>query len=78
MTDRNAQMQRLADRILSALELALDQEDAVVAGSLWQALELSVTRGAGGKAFTERRDLDPPLAEAYARLQALKARQSGS
>ena len=39
---------RLSDRILSALELALDQSDIKVAEILTKALELAMTRNSGG------------------------------
>ena len=48
--------QRLSDVILSALKLALAQQDQKISELLTQALELSMTRNAGGGEFVERRD----------------------
>ena len=42
---------RLSDRILSALELSLDQNDLKIAEILTNALEMSMTRKAGGGEF---------------------------
>ncbi|HBH26782.1 MAG TPA: hypothetical protein DDX54_05220 [Rhodospirillaceae bacterium] len=63
---------RLGDLILDALELAIEQRDEVVAALLLQALDLAMTRGAGGKGFTERRSMPPAIARALERLEALR------
>ncbi|HRC26400.1 MAG TPA: hypothetical protein PKX87_03105, partial [Alphaproteobacteria bacterium] len=47
---------RLSDRIFNALELSLAQKDVAVSELLVRALELSMTRSAGGSEFVERRD----------------------
>ena len=63
---------RLSDRILGALELALDQKDVLIAEGLLRVLELSVTRKAGGANFVERRDYSPAIADAIQRVNAQK------
>lgn len=63
---------RLGDQILIALNLALDQKDTGLADVLARALEMALTRGAGGKNFTERRDLPADVEKAMERLSALK------
>jgi hypothetical protein len=50
------EFKRLSDRILYALQLALEQKDLAVSEILNHALEESLTRKAGGKGFVERRD----------------------
>lgn len=50
---------RLSDRILSALELSLEQDDIKISELLTRALELSMTRNTGGGEFIERRDYPP-------------------
>ena len=64
---------RLSDRILSALELALEQDDQKVSESLVKALDLSMTRNTGGGEFVERRDYPPKIEEAMDKFHALKA-----
>ena len=63
---------RLSDRILSALELALEQDDLKVAELLTSAMELSMTRNTGGGEFIERRDYPPEIEKAMDKLKALK------
>ena len=70
-------MIRLSDRILSALELALKQEDVKIAEILTRALEMAMTRNTGGGEFVERRDYPPAMEEAMNKLQALKDRTRG-
>ena len=64
---------RLSDRVLFALELAIEQGDLPIAETLMTALEKSVTRKAGGAGFTERRDLSPEYQVALDQFDALKA-----
>lgn len=64
---------RLSDRILFALELALDQGDVAIADMLARALEMAMTRNTGGGEFVERRDYPPSMEAAMARLASLKA-----
>lgn len=47
---------RLSDKILEALNLALEQEDVQVSEQLINALELAMTRSTGGKEYVERRE----------------------
>jgi hypothetical protein len=68
---------RLADWILDALKVALDQKDLAVADLLMSALELTMTRGAGGKDFTERRDFSAEVEEAMNQRDALRKAQRG-
>jgi hypothetical protein len=63
---------RLSDRILSALELALDQEDLKIAEFLTKAMELSMTRNTGGGEFVERRDYPPEIEKAMDKLYDLR------
>ena len=64
---------RLSDRILSALQLALEQKDLDIAEELAAALEKAMTRLAGGQSFEERRDFPEALDKALADLDALRA-----
>lgn len=61
---------RLCDRILRALEMALDQQDVGISELLGRALEMSLTRS-GGKGFVERRDFDDAASEALTSVQIL-------
>ncbi len=63
---------RLSDRILFALEMALDQDDVELSEALSKALELAMTRNTGGGEFVERRDYPPEIEDALNRLKALK------
>ena len=47
----NSESTRLSDRILAALDLALEQEDLKVAELLTRAMEMSMTRNTGGLAI---------------------------
>jgi len=73
MTDK--QQSRLSDPILSALTLAVEQKDVAIADLLARALELSMTRKAGGKDFVERRTFSQEAEDAFTRLDALKRSQ---
>jgi hypothetical protein len=63
---------RLSDRILSALELALEQDDVKIAELLTRAMELAMTRNTGGGEFIERRDYPPEIEKAMDKLYALR------
>jgi hypothetical protein len=63
---------RLSDRILSALELSLEQEDLKISELLTRALEMAMTRNTGGGEFIERRDYPPELEKAMDRLSDLR------
>lgn len=65
---------RLSDRIMDALELALEQEDVQVADLLNQAMELSMTRSSGGDEFIERRNYSDEVDDMMYRLMILKGR----
>lgn len=75
MTKQNMNELRLSDRILFALDLALNQKDTRVAETLSKALEMSMTRNTGGGAFVERRDYPPEIEDALDRLIALQSEQ---
>jgi hypothetical protein len=63
---------RLSDRILFALELALEQQDLELSEGLNNALELAMTRNTGGGEFVERRDYPKEIETALVQLRALK------
>jgi hypothetical protein len=65
---------RLSDRILPALQLAVEQEDADIADLLARALEMSMTRKAGGQNFVERRTFDEEIEDAIDAAFELKNR----
>ena len=65
---------RLSDRILFALELAVEQDDVTIADNLVNAMEKSITRSAGGKDFKERRELAPEYDSVLAQYEELKAK----
>ena len=70
---------RLSDRILYALELALEQGDVAIAENLTRAMELSMTRNTGGGEFVERRDYPAAMESAMKRLNELRAnKKSGT
>jgi hypothetical protein len=64
--------QRLSDRILYALLLAIEQEDVKTADALARALDLAMTRNSGGGEFVERREYPKYIEDALGRLQSLK------
>jgi hypothetical protein len=66
---------RLSDRILSALELSLQQKDLKISELLVRALELAMTRNTGGSEFIERRDYPPEIEEAMEKLYELRDEQ---
>lgn len=63
---------RLSDRILAALELALEQKDIKIAELLSRAMEQAMTRNTGGGEFIERRDYPPEIERAMDKLFALR------
>lgn len=65
---------RLSDRILFALELALQQKDLELSESLNHALELAMTRNTGGGEFIERRDYPKEVEKLLGELRALKSK----
>ena len=62
---------RLGDRILHALNLALDQKDLEVAEHLARALETALTRF-GGAGAVEHRDLSDSMILAFRKLDDLR------
>ena len=72
MTDSERNFNRLSDRIVYALELAVEQQDVDVAEILNNALELAMTRFAGGPDFVERRDYPLEMDTVLNKLGALK------
>lgn len=66
---------RLSDRIFFALELALEQKDVDVAEILVDALDMSMTRQAGGGDFVERRDYPAEVEKALKIMQELRAKK---
>ena len=75
MSDMSREVIRLSDRILSALELALEQDDLKISELLTRALEHSMTRNTGGGEFVERRDYPPEIESAMNKLYALRDQQ---
>ena len=67
---------RLSDRIVNALDLAVEQEDIKVAEKLNQALELSMTRNTGGGDFIERREYPPEIEQVIERFEALRKKET--
>ena len=74
MDDNEKDRIRLSDRILSALELALDQDDVKIAELLTSAMETSMTRNTGGGQFIERRDYPPEIEDAMDKLYELRSK----
>ena len=65
---------RLSDRILSALQLSLEQEDLKIAELLTSAMEQSMTRNTGGGEFIERRAYPPEIEDAMDMLHKLRSK----
>jgi hypothetical protein len=72
MDETSLNKNRLSDRILYALKLSVDQQDAILSDILVNALELSMTRNAGGKEFTERRTYSPEIEAELTKLSSIK------
>jgi len=64
---------RLSDKVLEALELALEQDDGQLAGILSQALEMTLTRSAGGAGFQERREYSERMGIAFNKVEKLRS-----
>lgn len=64
--------ERLSDRILVALALALEQKDPQISGLLGRALEMAMTRGTGGKGFVERREFTEEVRTRLLQLNVLR------
>lgn len=74
----NKQSTRLSDRILFALELALEQGDLAISELLTRGVEMSMTRNTGGGEFVERRDYPADLEEAMKKLSVLKEQKKNN
>lgn len=68
------EFKRLSDRILYALQLALEQKDLKIAEHLNDALETSLTRKTGGRGFVERRDFTAEYDAAMQKLHDLRTK----
>ncbi len=68
------EFKRLSDRILFAMQLALEQKDLDVSEHLNDALEKSLTRKTGGKGFVERRDFTAEYDAAMQKLHDLRTK----
>ncbi len=77
MPDNKKQYQRLSDLVTQAMRLALDQKDVAIADILSRALEMSLTRNAGGRDFLERREMSDEVNKALDDLIALKKAAKG-
>ena len=75
MSEKN--YERLSDYVLKALQVALKQKDLTIADILSNALEMSMTRGAGGKDFVERREFTDEVENAFTQLEALRKAPRG-
>ncbi|MGH1403655.1 MAG: hypothetical protein ACRBDL_05380 [Alphaproteobacteria bacterium] len=75
MSELNREAIRLSDRILSALELSLEQNDLKISELLTRALEHAMTRNTGGGEFVERRDYPPEIEAAMSKLYVLRDEQ---
>ena len=72
MNEQEKSALRLSDRILKALELALEQDDIKISETLTSALDLSMTRNTGGGDFVERRNYSPEMEKAMEKLYKLQ------
>ncbi len=68
------EFKRLSDRILYALQLALEQKDLPICEHLNRALEESLTRKSGGKGFVERREFTAEYDAAMLKLHDLRTK----
>lgn len=75
--DDDRPYQRLSDLILEAMSLSLSQKDVAISDILSRALEMSITRNAGGRDFIERRDLSGEVELALEKLHKLKREAKG-
>jgi hypothetical protein len=77
LTQSQKNYQRLSDLVVKAMRLALDQKDVAIADILSRALEMSLTRNAGGRGFIERREMSGEIDKALDDLIALKKAAKG-
>jgi hypothetical protein len=78
MTEDAKSYFRLSDKVLEALKLSLEQKDVPISELLTRALEMSMTRGAGGRNFIERRDFSDAVESTLAQLDVLKKEMRGA
>lgn len=71
MTD-SKKYERLSDRILEALDLSIRQRDVEISSVLARALEMAMTRGAGGRDFVERREFTDEVEKTLLALDELR------
>jgi len=69
--------QRLSDLVIQSMSLAIRQKDVAIAEILSRALEMSLTRNAGGRNFIERRSLSPDIDTVLEELAELKKAAKG-
>ncbi len=69
---QEVEYQRLGDKILDALKLSVNQKDLNISNVLITALEMSMTRSAGGADFVERREFSKEVAAVLDQLSELK------
>ncbi len=72
MLDEELNKARLSDRILFALQLAIEQEDLTIAEQLCGALDMAMTRSTGGGEFIERRNFPKEIEHALVELRKIK------
>jgi len=68
------EFKRLSDRILFAMQLALEQDDISISERLNRALEETLTRKTGGREFVERRDFSAEYEAACDKLHRLRSK----
>ena len=78
MPGYNLRQIRLSDRILFALQLALEQEDVAISEALARTLEMAMTRNTGGGEFVERRDYPHEIEAALNKLAEIRKKQRES
>ena len=64
--------QRLSDKILEALKMSVGQGDETISNLLIPALEMSMTRSAGGVDFVERRNFSEEVSKLLDQLSDLQ------
>lgn len=76
MSEEKTSEARLGDRILAALEMAIDQGDLKISETLLRAMELTMTRNINGEDFVERRDYPEGLEKALVKLEELRKKDA--
>ena len=70
MSEKN--YERLSDLVLAALTVSVAQKDLAISDLLSRALEMAMTRGAGGKDFVERREFTAEVESILEKLNTLR------